>query len=106
MRHIEGILISIIYLLFIAYAYTSMRYSFSSCSLVEVNKGIAYYILQHKYLEIKDFVQYLKQNPSVVFIMIDGSVVYSTKNPESYTTVNFVFYNSSGWVEVTVGVKS
>ena len=105
MKHIEGILISIVYLIFIAYAYTSMRYSFSSYSLIEVNKGIAYYILQHKYLEIEDFVQYLKNNPSVVLIKIDGETVYYTENIQSYTTLNFVFLNDSKWVEVIVGVK-
>jgi len=106
MRHLEGVLIAIVYLIFISYAYSGIRFSFPKYDTIEVNKAISYYIIQHKYLEVEEFIQYLKQNPSVVFIKIDGSLVYSTRNPESYTTVNFVFYNSTGWVEVIVGVKS
>ena len=104
MRHIEGILITIIYLLFLAYAYSIVRYSFPN-HIVEVNRALAYYIIIHKHLVVEDFLRYLKNNPSIVFVKINNRVVYSTINPESYTTINFVFLNNSRWIEVIIGVK-
>lgn len=106
MRHIEGVLIAIVYLIFISYAYSWIRFSFPKYDIIEVNRAIAYYIVQHKYFEIRDFVQYVKLNPNIVLVKVDGKTIYSIQSIQSYTTINFVFLNNSRWVEVIVGVRS
>ncbi len=107
LRHLEAIAIVLVLALFISYSRIMMVTHTGSYGLrlIEVSKGLGYLHILYDNVTAEDIVMFFKDDPSVVYISVSGTVVYRVEGA-SYVTINTVFLlPNNSFLVVTVGVK-
>ena len=107
MRHLEAIAIVLVLVLFLSYSHILVitHTGSSTIYVIEASRALAYYKLLFDEPTPETLKTFFVDNPNVVFVAINGTVVIRNVN-SSYITVHSIHFLRNGSILViTVGVR-